>query len=105
MGKRMLLLISLWLVVGLLSLGCEDDPTGACVTDLGLPGTPPTCADGRTKRECDYGFNTFYEGKTCKELGFENGSYNISILDSLAAVADSCGCRPRPFSARGIFRP
>jgi hypothetical protein len=95
MRKRLFVLISAWLVAGCFLNGCEDEPTGACVSDP-YGGMTVTCSDGVKKSDCSFGFDTFREGKTCKELGFSS----TQIVD-----ADSCNCAPHSSSDRRIFNP
>jgi hypothetical protein len=97
MRKRSLAITCVWLLAGLLLGGCEEEPTGACVSDLGGP-TIPGCMDGQKARECDFGFTEYYEGVTCAELGFE-----MNIVDGDTTYIGVIFLQPS--EARGIVGP
>jgi len=77
--------IYLLLINTLISLiifnGCEDNPEGACVI------MEYNCDDGYKLGKCNMMNGTFYEGTTCKELGFSNKD---SVTDIGAFDLENC---------------
>jgi hypothetical protein len=65
---RRISLSSIALFLALAQLACDDNPTGACITGTGLTAH---CGDDFTAGQCALvNGDEFFEGKTCKELGF-----------------------------------
>lgn len=55
-------------LLGLASCGGGDDPKGACVRGSGVGAT---CGDDFTYAQCNLvNGDKFYEGRTCRDLGF-----------------------------------
>jgi len=66
MSKNFMRLLLLFIV--LLVLSCGSQPTGACVQGSGIGAH---CGDGFTAATCSMmGDSTFYQGQSCKQLGF-----------------------------------
>lgn len=106
MQKRAFVFIYLCVVTYALSAGCEGckAPKGACVFDIGGPATP-SCTDDQTRAQCDLlgGFATFYEGRTCKQLGFDRVFSKDDLPDSMRAKLDTCSCKKRAPEVRSVF--
>jgi len=67
MRKNFMRLLEFFIVF--LMVSCGGQPTGACVQGSGIGAH---CGDGFTAATCSMmGNSTFYQGKTCKQLGFQ----------------------------------